>query len=160
MTWNRGADTIRQLLDDGKLELVGVNPPFADRLVTEAETHLVSADRILADDPPGAFQLAYDAARKACEGLLAVQGLRSTRDGGHVAVADAVRDQFNGKGGKPAFGNLNRIRRERHSSEYPTATTPPITHDDATALIADAKEIVEAARVLLDKGVLSPFETK
>ena len=140
-----------------ELEHITPNSAHAQRLVGEAEGHVVSARAIQDSDPPGAFQLAYDAARKSCEGLLAEQGLRSTQAGGHVAVADAVRAQFNGPGGVRVFGELHGLRRRRAGTQYPQHTTPPITVDDAAALTDEAEEIVQAARTLLDSSGLTPF---
>src|SRR5215207_6844639 len=106
MTWKKGRATIEQLLERGDIERVTPSEVVAARLLSEAALHLRSAGSILGDDPTGAFQLSYDAARKSCAALLAVQGVRSTSHGGHVAVQDAVREQFDGHGGVEVFGKL------------------------------------------------------
>jgi hypothetical protein len=64
---------------------------MADRLLVEAASHIGSARLIALTDAAGAYQLGYDAARKAALAVLAVQGLRATSRGGHVAIQDAVR---------------------------------------------------------------------
>lgn len=99
MSWQRGRATIERLLGEGELESVTASPELAERPMDDAVRHLASADAIRASDLNGAYQLAYDAPRKACAALLAPQGLRATTRGGHVAVQDAVREQFNGDGG-------------------------------------------------------------
>lgn len=92
MTWSRGRATIERLLADGGLDQVIASPDLAERLMEGAQRYLASAGSIAPADPSGGYQLAYDAARKACSALLAPQGLRATTRGGHVAVQDAVRD--------------------------------------------------------------------
>jgi hypothetical protein len=66
------------LLVDGELEHVTPSPDVAKRLLENAEAHIGLADKGTEDDPAGALQLSYDAARKASAALLAIQGLRST----------------------------------------------------------------------------------
>ena len=96
--------------------------------------------------PPEPCKLAYDAARKAAVALLAVQGLRSTTKGGHIAVQDAVVAQFGGFAGmKTAFARLGLMRRRRHAAEYRTESTPPVTRPDAHTVAKDARVVVSAA---------------
>ena len=61
--------------------------------MADADAHVRLASKGTSDDPAGALQLSYDAARKAAAALLAVQGLRATTRGGHIAVIDSVRAQ-------------------------------------------------------------------
>lgn len=152
MSWERGRETVEQLLAADELESVRQSDRLADRLMADAVTHLESAQAIRDVDPTGAYQLAYDSARKACSALLAIQGLRATTRGGHVAVQDAVREQFG-----PVFAPFARMRRRRHDSEYPDIDTPTISHADASDGIAKATEIVNAANQLLDSGQLTAF---
>jgi hypothetical protein len=57
-------EALQHLLDAGLLE--EVEPHGEDALLgpDEAERHLASAEQLAAKDPNGAFQLAYDAARR------------------------------------------------------------------------------------------------
>jgi hypothetical protein len=127
VTWERGRERVGELLARGELEAVTASQVLAGRLVTEAEKHLAAAAQIAAMDEAGAYQLAYDAARKACAALLAQQGLRATTKGGHIAVQDTVDAQFGGKGGMASFGSISRMRRKRAASEYPDMSTPTTT---------------------------------
>ena len=127
----------------------------ADRLLREAHVRLASLG--LDGDPAGALQLSYDAARKASAALLAVQGLRATTRGGHIAVIDAVRAQFNDRGGLPVFGQINRLRRRRNDTEYPSPTTPGVTTDEATQALGIAREVIDGAKKLLEAGRLDEF---
>jgi hypothetical protein len=156
-SWLVGRAKIDKLIAAGELELVEPNPTFATRLVEDAETHMRSADAIADFDYPGAFQLGYDAARKACTALLAQQGLRSTQKGGHIAVADAVRAQFNGPNGSSAFLKLHDLRHTRADSQYPWDTTPPITQDDANYCLDTSREIIAAVKKVLVSGHLGTF---
>jgi hypothetical protein len=157
VTWERGRARIEALLDSGELEQVDPNDDHARRLLNEAVSHLEAVARVVDVDPAGALQLAYDAARKAAVALLAVQGLRSTTKGGHIAVQDAVVAQFGGSAGMTAFARLGLMRRQRHAAEYPTESTPPVTRRDADKVAGDARAVVSAAEGLLDSGRLDRF---
>jgi HEPN domain-containing protein len=157
MTWERGRERVDELLAQGELEEVTPSEVLAARLVTEAEKHLAAADHIAEIDEAGAYQLAYDAARKACAALLARQGLRATTRGGHVAVQDTVLAQFGGKGGMAAFRSIPRLRRKRAASEYPDIGTPTTTTEEAREAIEAAKAILAAAKGLLASGNAHPF---
>lgn len=94
MSWERGRADIERLIADGELERVPPSDEVAARLLSDAEAHIALASKGVEDDPAGALQLSYDAARKASASLLAIQGLRATSRGGHIAVIDAVRAQL------------------------------------------------------------------
>jgi hypothetical protein len=157
VTWERGRARIEELLAAGELEQAAPNDKHARRLLAEAAAHLEAVSRAVDVDPAGALQLAYDAARKAAVALLAVQGLRSTTKGGHIAVQDAVVAQFGGPDGMAAFAHLGRMRRQRHAAEYPTESTPTVTRRDADQAAGDAQTVVAAAQGLLDSGRLDRF---
>jgi hypothetical protein len=154
MTWQRGRPAIERLLESGELEQVEPSPSTTERLLAAAAAHLQFAKTGVDDDPDGAFQLGYDAARKASAALLAAQGLRSTTQGGHVAIQEAVVEQFGGPKGMPIFGRLSRLRRQRNATEYPAPDSPTITADDASACLETAQEILDAARRVVDSGRL------
>jgi hypothetical protein len=95
MTWSPGRDQIQTLLAAGEPERVAPDDRVPQRLLADAGRHLAAAAAGLdADDFAGAYQLAYDALRKSAAALLAVQGLRATSRGGHLAVQEAVTAQF------------------------------------------------------------------
>ncbi|HSK96228.1 MAG TPA: hypothetical protein VK891_06390 [Euzebyales bacterium] len=157
MSWQRGRTDIERLLRDGELEHITPSDTVAHRLLTDAEAHIRLATKGLLDDPSGALQLSYDASRKASAALLAIQGLRATTRGGHIAVIDAVRAQFNGRGGMEVFGKLHRLRRRRNATEYPDVTSPGVTEHEARGALDTACDAVVAARRLMDSGKLAPF---
>ena len=158
MTWERGRAEIERLLADGELERVAPSTPVATRLLDDARAHVRLASKGVDDDPAGALQLAYDAARKACAALLAVQGLRATTRGGHIAVMDSVKAQFNDRGGLEVFGRLHALRRRRNRTEYPDLDSPGIEPDDARHALDTAQAVIDAADRLLDSGRLDTSE--
>lgn len=152
MPWERGRAAIERLLEESELELVAPSSDLATRLMDDAAAHLESANAIKAVDPTGAYQLAYDAARKACSALLALQGLRATTRGGHVAVQEAMREQFGA-----VFASYARMRRRRRDSEYPNLDTPSVTAADVQEGITQAADMVDAAAKLIESDQVSPF---
>lgn len=156
MTWQPGADRIRQLLNTGELEHVTPDHTVARRLLTDADKHLSTAAKAVTDtDLSGAYQLGYDALRKSAAALLAVQGLRATSRGGHIAIQDAVAAQFGST--VRAFKSFSRIRRARNSFEYPdTDTAGPVLADVEDALRV-ARQALDAATTILDRDILTPW---
>ena len=87
-----------------------------------------------------------------------MQGLRATTRGGHIAVIDAAKAQFNDRGGLEVFGRLHALRRRRNRTEYPDLDSPGIDVDDARQALDTARSVIEAAERLLDSGRLDTFE--
>ena len=83
---------------------------------------------------------------------MAVEGLRATSAGGHIAVQDVVRAQFRG-----VFAQFPTLRRVRKQSEYPDVTTPTTTVDDASFAIDAAADMLNSAQRLVQSGRLDPF---
>jgi len=153
----RGRDVIERLLKDGELDFVPPSLEAANDLLSRAEAHATLASLGLESDPSGALQLSYDASRKASSALLAIQGLRATQRGGHIAVIDAVGAQFNGLSGAEVFRRLHRLRRRRNDSEYPDLNSPGVTPDDAREALEIAKATIAFSRKTIDGGSLDPF---
>lgn len=158
VTWATGAEKIRELIDQGELEEVEPSVDVAQRLLADAEQHVVSA-RTIADtgDLTGAYQLGYDALRKAGASLLAAQGLRATTRGGHIAVQDAVIAQFGN--GINEFRSFSRIRRNRNRFEYPGDNASEATEDDVNDALQVASEAVVKVATTFEREVLSPWRT-
>ena len=158
MSWQRGHAEVQRLIADGELEKVAPSAEVAARLMADADAHIRLAAKGTSDDPAGALQLSYDAARKAAAALLAVQGLRATTRGGHIAGIDAVRAQFNDRGGMEVFGRLHAMRRRRNRTEYPDEDSPGVDEHDAQQALNTAQDVIDAARRLLSSGRLGVFE--
>ena len=115
---------------------------------------MASARRIADDDPAGAFQLLYDAARKALCAILENQGLRPTSRGGHIAVLETVSAQLDPPMGK-VLRPFDRLRRQRNNAEYPRQDTPTLTTDDVTRDIPKIEDMVDLAVRVIDQ--MSPY---
>ena len=156
MTWQPGHDRIEELLAAGELEQVTPADSVASLLLQDAGRHLATAAAAVeTGDLAGAYQLAYDALRKSAASLLAIQGLRATSRGGHVAVQEAIIAQFGST--THVFRAFGRIRRARNSFEYPSTTTPGPALDDVTDAITAASQAHYAAVTILDQQVLTPW---
>jgi hypothetical protein len=156
MTWQPGRDKIADLVSDGELERVEPSDDTCGRLLQDAARHLDTAAVALSGgDLAGAYQLAYDALRKSAASLLAVQGLRATSRGGHIAVQDAVLAQFGAS--VPAFRSFARIRRARNTFEYPSATSPGPSVDDVNDAVGSATTVYQAVQTILDQNLLTQW---
>jgi hypothetical protein len=88
--WARGEAEIDRLLAEGGLQQVSGAAADGEAWLEKAARVLGTARAIVTGDPESAYVLVYDAARQACVGLLAHQGLRATSKGGHYVVERAV----------------------------------------------------------------------
>lgn len=154
MRWDQGRAEIERLLAVHELQQVPASREHADRLMSQARTHLISAATLCETDPEGAYALAYDAARKALTAVLENQGLRPTSAGGHLVVYQAARAQLNPPLGD-ALRPFDRMRRRRRDAEYPSTEVPELAADDVREDIPKANAIVELAARVLDQ--MSPF---
>ncbi len=154
MRWEQGRSVLDALLEARDLERVPASAEHAAELIGQARKHVASAQRIADDDPAGAFQLLYDAARKALCAILENQGLRATSRGGHIVVLEALSAQLN-----PPMGNVlrpfDRLRRQRNSAEYPRQHAPRLTTDDVTRDIPKIEDMVDLAVRVIDQ--MSPY---
>lgn len=70
MRWEQGRSVVDAMLGARELERVTPSAEHAAELIAQARRHAESAERIAEHDPAGAFQLLYDAARKALVAIL------------------------------------------------------------------------------------------
>jgi hypothetical protein len=154
MRWQQGRESLGDMLARGELERVPASRDHADLLLGQAHQHLSSAEAIADSDASGAYQLLYDATRKAMAAVLENQGLRATSRGGHIAVRDALTAQL-----VPPLGSVlrpfDRIRRRRNQAEYPATDSPAFSPDEVARDLPKAREMVDVAVKLLDQ--MSPF---
>jgi hypothetical protein len=155
MHWQQGRETIDGMISRRELEQVPASRSHAELLLAQAHRHLASARAIVDTDATGAYQLLYDAARKALNAVLENQGLRATSRGGHIAVLDAVSAQLD-----PPLGGIlrpfDRLRRRRNQAEYPSAGQPTFSAEDVARDLPKVEEMVDAALKVLDQ--MSPFQ--
>lgn len=148
--WQTGEAEVEQLIRRRELEYVTGSAAGGTPLLVHARKTVATADGLVQADAYSTYVLAYDAARFACNALLAQQGMRATTDGGHYAVERAVRAQF-GEGFRP-FADL---RRRRNELEYPRMPADTATADEAQQAVVIAQHLITAADRLL--GQLSFF---
>ncbi|MEO3802347.1 hypothetical protein [Nonomuraea sp. B1E8] len=152
-SWERGREEIVGMLQRRELTQVIADTELAERMITTARQHLVSAETLASTDPHLAYAALHDAVRKSLAALLQMQGLRATTTGGHLAVQHAARAQFGASMGA-ILRPIDRIRTTRHESEYPTPSTW-IDEDTVRDDLSAATAVVEAAGRALPH--LSPF---
>jgi hypothetical protein len=134
--------TIADLVRDGRLERIQGDTTEARDLLEHASKHLASAIAIVDDDPAGAYQLVYDAARKATAADMAANGYRakSDRPGAHAAVVAYAEEALAGDAEPTALANFDQMRRSRNRSEY----------GGVTLSAAQVKADLESARAIVD----------
>ena len=143
--WARGEADIELMLTKGELQRTTGSAANGEPWLVKASATVMTAESIASSDPNSAYTLAYDAARFACLGLLARQGLRATTEGGHYAVQRAMLRQFGA-----TFDAFGVMRRRRNELEYPDFPDEKVEAHEAAKAIKDATSIIEAARKLLD----------
>ncbi|MES2867392.1 HEPN domain-containing protein [Microbacterium profundi] len=154
LRWEQGRGVVDELIDKRHLERVPANGEHAAQLLEQARRHATSAATIRNSDPELAFAAAYDAARKALTAILAIQGLRPTSAGGHLAVYHSALAQLDPPMGK-AIKPFDWMRRTRNDTEYPHAGSAAIHLDDVDDAITTADEIVKLADTLIE--TLPPY---
>ena len=128
------------------LEQVAPNAEFTEALIDKARKHLATADLLRDTDLEIAFDALYTAARLWVTALLAIQGLRPTTKGGHVAPIKAVRAQL-GVHAK-VLRSYDRLRVTRNRTDYPSPGAR-LSGDDVREGILRAGDIVDVAAGIL-----------
>ena len=144
--WGKGEAVIEGALRAGDLQKVEGSAAAGGARLEAARVRLRSAERVLDEDPAGALTLAYDAARLACTGLLAQQGLRPTTQGGHKVVQDAMRAQFG-----DAFTEFDWLRRRRNEVENPSWPGDHVDESESLEALTAARRIIANADRLIDE---------
>lgn len=151
--WAEGSGEIEGMINAGELESVAPSEAHAQRLLAEAERHLLSADRVADTDPPMAYDSLYSAARKALAAVLAKQGLRATSRGGHLAAQRAIEAQLGRV--RHVVKAFNHLRITRNEADYPSEQSPPLTPADVREDLPAAADIVDAMTKLVPR--VGPF---
>ena len=145
-------DAIEEMISERLIEGVRPDSSGAHAELRMAEAHLVSAEQVLESDPTLAYTALYDAARKAISAEMRHRGVRAMGQTGlHVRTFAYARRMFAGLGIDDALGSLERMRRNRHGSEYSVSV---ITASQVRRDLPHAKAIVaKVEEVLLAKGL-------
>lgn len=144
MTWQSGTQEVIAALHAGELQQVTGGQAAGDGWIAQARRKYETT-RLIADaDPETAYVTAYDAARFALVGVLAQQGLRATRTGGHLAVEQAVRAQFG-----LSFVTFSMLRRRRAELEYPSYPGEKVDEEELREALRTVEQIIDGAAQLL-----------
>jgi uncharacterized protein (UPF0332 family) len=146
----RKKPSIEDLLRDGRLEQIEPDRDEAHDLIEHAERHVASAERLIEDDPAGAYQLLYDAARKATAADMLANGYRpkSDRPGAHWAVVRYAEEALEDDTEPDALANFDRMRRTRNRTEYGALT---LGRKQIEGDLEHARTIVRSVRARLDR---------
>lgn len=149
--WNRGREVVEELIANRHLEKRPGADHGVDALMGRARQQLTSARTLLVADPITAYTTAYDAAKHAGMALLAEQNLRTTSQGGHLAIERVLNAQF------PVFTDYRRLRQRRNDLDYPTSAEDFATTEETEHAITRAEAIVDAAETLLAQKILTTY---
>ena len=141
--------TLEDLGSRGLLQEVELDRTAIARLMNDAQRHLQTAAlAIVGGDRAGAYQIAYDAARKALTAMLLSRGLRARGVGAHLTLLEATRLSFRNAEGIDALDRFDRMRRTRNQAEYigRDFDEDEVAHDVGIA----TSVVVLAGRVLAD----------
>lgn len=152
--WDQGRTEIDQLLGQAKLQRVPANKDLAGHYLALGRGHLVAANMINHVDAPGAFVLAYDAARLALAAVWIVQGLRARGEGAHLTVLQAVLAQCEPPR-QHEFREFQWMRRLRNDTAYPDFSRALATQDDVGQALHVSAKIIARSEVLV--GVMPPY---
>ena len=150
--WQRGQNDVTQLITDGKVQRLRGLERSVETLLARAEQLVSSARNLVGFDPVTSYVVAYDGARHAGAAILAIQGLRATAKGGHVAIENVLDAQF----GAP-FERFRGLRRRRHELDYPIGAEDFSSTAEAERAITTSSTIVENAKAIIAAGQLGPF---
>lgn len=146
MAGRRSGDrTIEDLLRSERLQQIEADFDEAAEMLQSAETHLESAAMLAESDPAAAYQLAYDAARKATSADMLAEGYRTKADkpGAHAAVVIYAEEALVGAANANALSNFDQMRRQRNRTECGASV---VGAQQLSADIANASEIVAGVR--------------
>jgi len=148
--WEQGRAVVDALIDEGRVQKVAPSRDLADVMLARARTHLKTAADVASTDPTGAFQMAYDGARKALAAILANQGLRATTTpGAHAVLLEVCLAQLDPPMGR-VLKHFDWMRRIRNCAEYPALDSPEINQTDVADAIQFGIQIAEVAEHVLD----------
>lgn len=138
----------RGALPEGHLQETQTGPKDAFHELGIAELHLTSSDSISVNDPVGAYQLSYEAARKAIQALLMADGLRITSAGGHYAFVKIAESGFSYA---MEWRHFRTMRQIRNKAEYPDGDFVVIDRATLQEAITVSEILIAEVRKLLNE---------
>lgn len=145
-----GRAEVEALLSEGKVALCPNDADGSRRLLARARKHVATARLLVGSDTETAADALHAANRKACEAVLLIQGLESTKDGGHTASIRVVREQTRtGRRARPELAVYETVRQLRHSGDYGNLVDD-IHPDDITGNIPGVEALIDMCERLLE----------
>lgn len=142
---------LEDLRRQGLLQDTAPDPAATARLLDDARRHLRTARLAVREsDLAGAYQLAYDAARKACTATLAARGLRVRGQGAHANLILIMQELYGPAPGARALEQLDRMRRTRNLAEYHGYPVDPAEVEEDLAAAGDI--VAAAEKIVGPKG--------
>ncbi len=135
----------------GQVDMVPPDSALAALYLAHADAHIRLAAAHFESDFVGAFQLAYDGARKSLASILIIHGFRATARGGHWALG-ALAINYLSEEQASIVKEFAWMRALRNATEYPTAENPVAARDDCVAAIRAAQRIHEVAASVVDSA--------
>lgn len=133
---------VQRLLRDGVIRTVAADEETAANELRTARTHLESAAMLSGSDPNAAFQLAYDAARKAIAAHMRANGYRTgSGQGAHGKTGQHAAAALDDEALEPHLDAFDDLRSLRNRSEYDGLLLDENDVDDA---LGHARAIVDA----------------
>ena len=132
---------VQRLLAEKKIRTVSPDPETARAEIDVARRHIVSAEKIMADDSTLAFAALYDAMRKALAAHMRSRGYRVTRGAGaHAKTGEYALAGLDHLDIGAHLDEFDALRDIRNQSEYEAL------HVD----VADVREALEHARAIVE----------
>ena len=137
-----GGEAVERRIASGRLERVTVDVVGAQSFLDGARAHVRVLALLAEEDPDGGYALAYDAVRKALTAMLAAQGLRPTRAGGHVVVIEVARALLDPPHGE-LISSAEAMRRQRNLLEYTPAEHGGTMRSEVLDLIPIVEQLID-----------------
>lgn len=146
----RDSPSVTHMLQVGQLVRVVADAELASVVLDRARGRARSARRALeSGDLEECVSPLWDAVRLGCVAILQAQGLRAAGEGHHLAVLEAVSEQYGhvlGPGLKPG----KRLREARRANEYPVSTAAdPLDAADIADDLGVVVSLLDAVDALL-----------
>ncbi|WP_199433268.1 helix-turn-helix domain-containing protein [Qaidamihabitans albus] len=150
--WSDGREVITELVDAGRMNLVGGPAANSVPFLELASQHIVAAEQLTSSAPQSAFLLLSHAAQLIASALLAHQGLRPAAGSGDHVAGQAVAAQFGHQ-----FSQVDLLRRRSIELHDPVGRDSQATDEEVRTYLATVRTLLAVARNVTDKlGLFIP----
>lgn len=142
--------SLQSLLDDNKIEKIGVYPKAIQDKIDKAYSFLNYAKKVATYEGENEpiYTNVYDAIRIGCEAILLFYGYRvkASSEARHRTVIEAARDLM-GEELSNEFQRMQKMRKKRNRLEYGNLTS--ISKEELKQSLEDAKLLLSKADELM-----------